>query len=129
MNKKPSDQDRLARETSLLSSKNRRLAKKRGDRDAGRRTLHTFEALEERTLLSVQFPTPKPPIIIIHPDGGGGNSPSFTPQGYGPDQVRGAYSVNNVVFNGGIQGTGAGQTIAIVDAFNQPNIVSDLAAF
>jgi hypothetical protein len=128
MNKKPSDQDRLARETSPLSSRRRRLAK-RGGRDEGRRTLHTFEALEERTLLSVQFPTPKPPIIIIHPDGSGGNSPSFTPQGYGPDQVRGAYSVNNVVFNGGIVGTGAGQTIAIVDAFSQPNIVSDLAAF
>ena len=31
--------------------------------------------------------------------------------------------------SGTVQGTGAGQTIAIVDAYNDPNIVADLKVF
>lgn len=47
-------------------------------------------------------------------------APYSSPQGYQPDQIRGAY---------GITGTGAGQTIAIVDAYDDPNIYGDLDAF
>ncbi len=45
---------------------------------------------------------------------------------YGPDQMRVAYGVKSVL-DGGI--TGAGQTIVIVDAFQNPNLESDLAKF
>lgn len=43
--------------------------------------------------------------------------------GYTPAQIRSAYGFNDSAL------TGAGQTIAIVDAYNDPNIASDLAVF
>jgi hypothetical protein len=47
-----------------------------------------------------------------------------------PQQVQAAYGINRIAFSGGtVSGNGAGQTIAIVDAYNDPNISSDLAAF
>lgn len=51
-----------------------------------------------------------------------------------PDQIRTAYGldntsgVNQISFNG-VAGTGAGQTIAIIDSGDDPNIASDLTAF
>jgi subtilase family serine protease len=45
-----------------------------------------------------------------------------------PAQVSHAYGVDNITF-GGIKGDGTGQTIAIIDAYDAPNINSDLAAF
>ncbi len=48
--------------------------------------------------------------------------------GLTPAQVRAAYAVNQISFSG-VTGDGAGQTIAIVDAFNDPTIQSDLRAF
>jgi subtilase family serine protease len=63
-----------------------------------------LEQLESRTLLSVSL---------------------FTPM-----QIRHAYGVDQITFNQGtVIGDGAGQTIAIVDAFYDPSIQSDLAAF
>jgi subtilase family serine protease len=56
-----------------------------------------------------------------------------TPAGLTPAQVRSAYGFNLVNFTGPggqtIQGNGAGQTIAIVDAYADPNIVNDLKVF
>ena len=54
--------------------------------------------------------------------------PSINPAGtvaggFTPTQIRHAYHFDQVV------GDGTGQTIAIVDAFNDPKIVSDLATF
>jgi subtilase family serine protease len=54
------------------------------------------------------------------------------PYGYTPVQIRHAYGFDQVSFatsNGTVQGTGAGQTIAIVDGYNDPNIVADLSVF
>jgi subtilase family serine protease len=60
-----------------------------------------------------------------------------TPWGLGTAQVRGAYDVADIAF-GSISGDGAGQTIAIVDAYDDPSFVdstspaflgSDLAVF
>jgi subtilase family serine protease len=48
-------------------------------------------------------------------------SPMATPSGYGPTDLRSAY---NLPANGG-----AGATIAIVDALDDPNAESDLAAY
>jgi subtilase family serine protease len=61
------------------------------------------------------------PHLTFTPDGkpsGGGN---FT--GYTPAQIRHAYGFDNLT------GTGKGQTIAIIDAFDDPNITSDLNTF
>jgi len=52
------------------------------------------------------------------------------PPGYTPQQIQNAYGIDQITFSGGkVAGNGAGQTIAIVDAYNDPNISSDLAAF
>jgi subtilase family serine protease len=48
--------------------------------------------------------------------------------GYEPTQLRTAYGIN-ALLTGGTAGTGAGQTIAIVDAYNDPNIVFDVDIF
>jgi hypothetical protein len=54
--------------------------------------------------------------------------PQNAPAPYDPQQVQTAYGVNLINFNG-IVGTGAGQTVAIVDAYNDPNIIDDTKAF
>jgi subtilase family serine protease len=47
-----------------------------------------------------------------------------------PAQLDTAYGLNAITFsNGTIKGTGEGQTIAIIDAYNDPTIYSDLTAF
>jgi subtilase family serine protease len=52
------------------------------------------------------------------------------PAGFSPNQISQAYGFNQISFvNGSIKGNGSGQTIAIVDAYNQPNIASDLQTF
>ena len=52
------------------------------------------------------------------------------PTGLTPQEIQNAYGVNLISFSGGtISGTGQGQTIAIVDAYNDPKIASDLTAF
>src|ERR1700734_460539 len=78
----------------------------------------TVEKLEERTLLStvgsLAPPAPAAPTFVINPN----VKPQASPgnQGLTPAQVQTAYQVNQIQFNG-VAGTGAGQTIAIVDAF------------
>jgi subtilase family serine protease len=53
-----------------------------------------------------------------------------TATGYTPAQITHAYGFDKISFNNGtVKGNGAGQTIAIVDAYDDPNIASDLAAF
>ena len=53
-----------------------------------------------------------------------------SPTGFSPSQITTAYGVNQITFkNGTISGNGQGQTIAIVDAYNDPNISSDLVKF
>ena len=52
------------------------------------------------------------------------------PTGYTPQQIQSAYGINQIKFSGGtVAGNGAGQTIAIVDAYNDPNIQADLNMF
>src|SRR4051812_5975085 len=73
-----------------------------------------IEPLEARQLLSGTAQ----PFIIAFPSLHGG---SFN--GYTPAQIRHAYGFDKVNF------TGAGQTIAIVDAFDDPTILADLKVF
>ena len=54
------------------------------------------------------------------------------PFGYTPYQIRNAYGLDLIQFKSGtktVAGTGAGQTIAIVDAYNDPDLANDLATF
>jgi hypothetical protein len=52
------------------------------------------------------------------------------PTGYSPAQVRHAYGFDQITFaNGTITGDGSGTTIAIVDAYDDPNIANDLHQF
>src|SRR5262249_12592726 len=62
----------------------------------------------------------------IHP-----NSSSAPPSSaLTPAQLRAAYGVNGITFkNGTITGNGAGTTIAIVDAYDDPSIAADLTTF
>jgi len=63
------------------------------------------------------------PAVAIAPLFGVG-----APTGLSPAQIQTAYGVNGINF-GKVSGTGAGQTIAVVDAYFDPNISSDLAKF
>ena len=85
-----------------------------------------FESLEARWVPSAsigsldQIVTPNLDIVSL--------ATSTTPTGLTPAQVKAAYGFSSVKF-GSVVGNGAGQTIAIVDAYNDPNIKSDLAKF
>jgi subtilase family serine protease len=47
-----------------------------------------------------------------------------------PAQIDSAYGLNAITFsNGTVKGNGAGQTIAIIDAYHDPSIYGDLVAF
>ncbi|MGD0390587.1 MAG: S53 family peptidase, partial [Tepidisphaeraceae bacterium] len=57
---------------------------------------------------------------------------SGSPQGLSPAMIEQAYDLSNIVFRTGgktVSANGAGETIAIVDAFGDPNIANDLETF
>src|SRR5258708_15875206 len=89
------------------------------------------ESLELRQLLSADASVTSPNQITAHTNLTVVPAVTTTsPTGMTPQQLQNAYGVNLISFSGGtINGTGAGQTIAIVDAYSDPNITADLAAF
>ena len=52
-----------------------------------------------------------------------------TPSGLSPSQIRTAYGFNQITLSNGKAGDGTGETIALVDAYDDPSIASDLATF
>jgi hypothetical protein len=82
------------------------------------RRLRLFEQLEPRTLLSAAGLD----TIVARAAVSTFSGP------YQPNQISAAYGFNSIVVNG-IVGNGSGQTIAIVDAYNDPNVTNDLAMF
>jgi hypothetical protein len=62
------------------------------------------------------------PVGSVNSDAGGSS-----PGGYTPQQIRAAYGFDGIRF-GSIAGDGAGQTIAIVDAYDDPGLVDSSAA-
>ena len=50
--------------------------------------------------------------------------PALTPSGYGPSQLRSAYALASAA-----DANGGGQTVGIVDAYNDPKAASDLATY
>jgi subtilase family serine protease len=105
------------------------------NRPAGRVFLR-LEELETRALLSASGATAatgneivQPLLMLDSPLGHGsiGSSALTTPiPGHTPQQIKQAYAVPSTI-NGKLPGTG--ETIAIVDAFNDPTIKQDLATF
>src|SRR5262249_35839509 len=92
-----------------------------------RRRRFLVELLESRDLPSTFHPG-----YVLLPRGGGGATPFGTsaPTGYTPAQIRHAYGFDQITFNNGtVVGDGSGPTIAIVDAFDDPNIANDLHQF
>ncbi len=85
-----------------------------------------LESLESRRMLSASIHSlTAQPSLHVEPF-----VTSTTPHGYTPLQVRHAYGFDQITFSGGtLNGDGKGQTIAIVDAYDDPNITSDLAKF
>jgi len=81
-----------------------------------------MDHLEPRALLSTT-PTASPTFRLGPMVGGGGPA-----GGYTPAQIAQAYNFNSITFNG-TPGTGSGETIAIVDAYDDPNIQGDLNTF
>jgi subtilase family serine protease len=77
-----------------------------------------IEMLESRCFLSAQG-VATPQYQVIHP----ASVTNPDPIGFTPAQIRAAYGFDQVAY------TGAGQTIAIIDAYNDPNIVADTAKF
>jgi hypothetical protein len=85
-----------------------------------------LELLETRDLLAVGFAIPahffnhtntvKP---LLGP----------APAGYSPAQIIHAYGIDQITFSGNTPGDGSNQTIAIVDAYDDPTIANDLKAF
>jgi hypothetical protein len=93
------------------------------------------EALEDRSLLAAAGAAFAPTFVLAghapHPGTPSSVTPGFQQGTAGPitpAQMQTAYGVNLISF-GGVQGTGQGQTIAIVDAYNDPNIIADAQAF
>ncbi len=98
-----------------------------------RRLVPTLVQLETRELLSttailapITGPLPTAhPMFTVAPLAVSNTPP---PGAYTPAQVAQAYGFNQIAF-GSVKGTGAGQTIAIVDAYDDPNIQADLNTF
>jgi subtilase family serine protease len=80
-----------------------------------------MDQLEIRALLSISVTHP---TFVLEPSG----SDSGPGGGYTPAQLQAAYGIDAIVFNG-VAGSGSGETIAIVDAYDDPNIQSDLNTF
>jgi hypothetical protein len=94
-----------------------------------RRFAFRYDALEVRQLLSTGNAAAAANPIVIQPAISA--TPLFgstSPTGYSPSAVQNAYGVNQVSF-GNVTGNGAGQTIAIIDAYLDPSIASDLQKF
>ena len=85
-----------------------------------------IEVLEHRDTPAVLYPD----YLFGSPTGGAKPHSSPGPTGLTPAQVRHAYGFDQISFsNGTIAGDGAGMTIAIVDAYDNPKIASDLHQF
>src|SRR5262245_46471734 len=105
---------------------------RRGGAGARSRRAHRFapacDPMDDRLLLSADASaslaaiTATPGLDVL-------SATSTSPSGYSPAEIRAAYGIDGITFsNGTISGDGAGQTIAIIDAYSDPNIASDLAA-
>ena len=87
-----------------------------------RKTTLRLEFLEGRDVPSTT-PIATPDFVVIDKAGTATPLDTSSPTGLTPTQIRAAYGFNQLSLDG------TGTTIAIVDAFDDPNIASDLKAF
>jgi hypothetical protein len=89
-----------------------------------------IDCLELRRLLSSAAAVPVAVTDLVRAGSGAGVKPlnSAGPTGYTPAQIRHAYGFDQVSFSGAAA-DGTGSTIAIVDAYDDPNIANDLHRF
>ena len=92
-------------------------------RRAAARFRLTLDVLEARAVPSA---TAVPEFTRAHPNGVTPAGAS-APVGLTPAQVRGAYGFDTLAF-GSVVGDGTGQTIAIVDAYDNPRFVSSTSS-
>jgi hypothetical protein len=87
--------------------------------------LALVEMLESRRLFSANALTLHDDLQILK-----SATSSSSVQGYTPAQIEKAYGIDNITFSGStVAANGAGETIAIVDAYNDPTIANDLGVF
>src|SRR6267154_2041866 len=114
----------------LLSGTGSRRGKRR-KRDLRAHWVAEVQRLESRVLLSA-IGVNQVAVTDLQAFAGGGQGAtpqsSSGPSGYSPAQIKAAYGFNNISFNG-TPGDGRNTTIAIVDAYNDPNIAGDLHQF
>ena len=90
------------------------------------RFIGKLEVLETRDTPALLYPN----HLFGAPVGGVKPLSTAAPTGLTPAQVRQAYGFDQIRFaNGTIAGDGSGTTIAVVGAFDNPNIASDLHQF
>src|SRR5690242_3488505 len=85
-----------------------------------------LESLEDRILLSGKA---LPGAIVFVPSRGVRPFVAAGPVGYMPAQIRQAYGMDQITLPDGFTADGEGMTLAIVDAFDDPNIANDLRQF
>src|SRR5262245_28908273 len=96
-------------------------------RDSVLPLLQTAEILELRWVLSSVVAVPGAvPFEVMGPNGQSVPLSTPGPTGYPPQQLQTAYVFNLIRFSG-IKGDGKGQTIAIVDAYDNPGFVNSTA--
>jgi hypothetical protein len=83
----------------------------------------SFETLECRVV-----PTVAINYDVLNMSRGATDWTSSPSGGYTPDQIRTAYGISSITVNGHA-GNGSGQTIAIIDPYDDPDIAADLATF
>jgi subtilase family serine protease len=99
-------------------------------RSQARKPRLRLESLEDRTLLSISASSlAQTDYLINHPAGTASPLATAGPTGYMPSQIRHAYGFDQITLAGGVAGDGSGTTIAIVDAFDDPNVANDLQQF
>jgi hypothetical protein len=108
-------------------SRNALSAGTRRKRAAALSYIPAFDTLEPRMLMSVA-PIFTPTFVRHQPNLSPNASPAVVAAQVSPSQMRHAYGLDAISING-ITGDGSGQTIAIIDAFKDPTLASDLATF
>ena len=91
-----------------------------------------IEAVEPRTMMSAAAPATVSPDAVYLRSATAAFTTTASPVSgsYTPAQIRTAYGFDSATFsNGSVAAKGAGQTIALIDAYNDPNIRADLGVF
>jgi len=113
----------IGRTLQSLARKSHRPARRR------RETLG-LETMEPRQVMSAcSVISALPNCVRTHAGDGAAAMATSGPTGFNPTQIRHAYGFDSVTFASGAKADGTGTTIAIVDAYDNPNAANDLHQF